>query len=160
MKYSKRLIFCTLTALLLINGCGPDEEERQRREQAREDSLEQVRRQELEQQRLDSLEKAQSAQQKQQPAANNMAGITFSDDGPFAVQVESWRSEYKAQQAAEKWKERGFNNTTVVQYGDAQRGDVWFRVRLGRLESRQAAEIIQQNLHEEYQTESWIAPAE
>lgn len=156
MKYSTRLIFGILSLFLLISGCGPDKEERQRREQAREDSLEQVRRQAFEQQRRDSLEKAQLRQQQPSPT-HTRSDITFSDDGPLAVQVASWRSEYKAKQTAEKWKQRGFSNTQVVRYGDTQRGDIWFRVRLGRVESRETAEAIQQNIREQYQADSWIA---
>lgn len=150
-------IFILLAALLLLYSCGPSEEEQQRREQAHQDSLEQVRQDSLEQvpqQQQDSLARQDSVKANEQQQTN----ISFSEDGRFALQVSSWRSEVKAQQEANRWNERGYQgHAYVVQHGNKQTGDVWFRVRIGRVDTREAAEQLRQNLLDEYQTESWIA---
>lgn len=155
MKYLSVYAFILIGPVLLITACGPSEEEQQQQEQARQDSLEQVRQQRLEQQRQDSLAKVRADSMEQ--ARKSPANVSFSENGRFAIQVESWRSRRKAQARAEKWKERGFDNAAVVQYGNEETGDVWFRVRLGRLDSRQAANQLQESLQEEYQANSWVA---
>jgi len=158
MKHKIQFTGIILLIAGLLISCGPSDEEIERREQARQDSLEQVRQDSLQliqQQRQDSLEKARAdntAKNKQ-----NQRNVSFTPDGNFAVQVYSWRSQQKAQARAEQWKERGFNNVSVIKHGDESTGDIWFRVRLGRLDSRAAAEQLQQTLQEEYQAQSWIS---
>lgn len=150
-------IFILLATLLY--SCGPSEEEQQQREQARQDSLEQVRQDSLEQvrrQRQDSL--AQARQDSLKKARENKPAVSFTENGRFSLQVSSWRSEVKAQQRVNMWNERGYEgHAYVVQHGTQQTGDVWFRVRIGRIDTREEAEQLRQNLHDEYQTESWIA---
>lgn len=156
----KNLLFYSgilISLAALLYSCGPSEEEQQRREQARQDSLEQVRQDSLErvrQQRQDSLARQDSVKANEQQQTN----ISLSEDGRFALQVSSWRSEVKAQQEANRWNERGYEgHTYIVQHGNEETGDVWFRVRIGRVDTRDAAEQLRQNLLDEYQTESWIA---
>ncbi|MBN2731410.1 MAG: SPOR domain-containing protein [Balneolaceae bacterium] len=155
MKYLSVYIVIVITGVMLITACGPSEEEQQRQEQARQDSLEQVRQQQLEQQRQDSLANIRADSLEQ--TRKNPANVSFSENGRFAVQVESWRSQQKAQSRAEIWMERGFDNAAVVQYGNEETGNVWFRVRLGRLDSREAASQLLQTLQEKYQANAWIA---
>lgn len=153
MKYTIPTI-CFLLIALTIQSCGPDEEEQQQREQARQDSLEEVRQQQVEQQRQDSLAKVKA--ENDSLATDQRTRYEFSNDGSFAIQVESWRSRVKAQTRAEEWKARGFENANVVQYGREETGNIWFRVRLGQVQTRQAARELQEQLQEEYQTKSWI----
>jgi hypothetical protein len=142
-------------------GCGPSEEELRRQEQARQDSLEQVRQQRLEQQRLDSLEQArQDSLEAVRLEEAERRRIEFDENGPFAVQVEAWRSEDKAQAQVSKWQERGYENAYVVKHGNEERGDVWFRVRLGRFATMEMAEKFQALLREDYNAQSWISMAE
>lgn len=151
-----RTLIIALT-LLLAAGCGPsDEEQQQQQEQARQDSLEQVR-QRMEQQRQDSL--ARARQDSMQQREERRSSVTFSDSGAFTLQVESWRSRAKAQQRADMWKERGYDHAYIVQHGTAETGDVWYRVRLGRVNSREEARQLQQNLKQEYQVDAWIGTA-
>lgn len=157
----KQLIIFTLTSatlLMVMNGCGPSEEEQRRQEQARQDSLEQVRQQRMEQQRLDSLEQARqdSLEAARQEEAERKQ-IAFDENGDFAVQVESWRSEEKAQSQIDKWKERGYEQAYVVKHGDESRGDIWFRIRLGRFATHNMAEKFQMVLREDYNADSWIS---
>lgn len=152
MKYKHICTYSLLILVVVLSACGPSEEEKQQQEQARQDSLEQVRQQRLEQQRQDSLGKVQANSQE-----NKQQNVSFSENGSFAIQTGSWRSQAKARTQVKQWKERGFENASVIKHGNENTGDVWFRIRLGRLDSRQAAEKFQQTLRDEYQTESWIS---
>ncbi|MGK7371343.1 MAG: SPOR domain-containing protein [Candidatus Halalkalibacterium sp. M3_1C_030] len=157
----RQLLVFTITAITLISlmsACGPSEEEIQRREQARQDSLEQVRQQRMEQQRMDSIAQARqdsiAAAKKKKEERRQMS---FNTTGDFSLQVEAWRSQDKAQAQVQKWKDRGFENAYVVKYGQEETGNIWFRVRLGLTDTREKAEQLGQNLKEEYDTEYWIS---
>jgi len=157
MKKTSPITFCLLLVIGFLCACGPSEEEIQRREQARQDSLEALRQQRMEQQRLDSLAQARAdsiAKAKEEPLG---ATISFSKDGNYAVQVESWRSKTKAQSRVSTWEERGFENAFVVKYGEEDTGNIWFRVRLGRLSTEDAAKKLKQQIKEKYQAQSWIS---
>lgn len=157
----KRIVIFLVTSALaisMLNACGPSEEEIERREQARQDSLEQVRQQRLEQQRQDSIEQArQDSIQAAEEREKERNRIEFDSDGAFSVQVESWRSEEKAEQQAQKWVDRGYENAYVVKYGNEDTGDVWFRVRLGYLATRDMAEKLRDKLQRENNEPSWIS---
>lgn len=157
----KQVIIYLITAALAISmftGCGPSEEEVQQREQARQDSLEQMRQQRLAEQRQDSIEQARqdsiAAAKKEEEERNR---IEFDSDGSFAVQVEAWRSEEKAEAQVQKWIDRGYENAYVVKHGNEDTGDVWFRVRLGHLGTKEMAEKLRNKLQEEYNEPSWIS---
>ena len=96
------IIFTVLAATLigLMSACGPSEEELQRQEQARQDSLERVRQQQLQQQRLDSIAQARqdsidAVNRQEQQMENQRNQIEFDENGSFTVQTEAWRSEVK-----------------------------------------------------------------
>lgn len=82
--------------------------------------------------------------------------IEFTEDGAFAIQVESWRSELSAQKRADYWKSEGYANAFVVRYGNEETGDVWFRVQLGQVNAIETAEELRKLLMEENQQPSWI----
>ncbi|MDR8392050.1 SPOR domain-containing protein [Aliifodinibius sp. S!AR15-10] len=162
MKTFSIYLLTTITLISMLSACGPSQQEQQRqqREQARQDSLEQVRQRQLQQQRLDSIAKA-----KKQAEADSLeaakkkkeAQIQFDPNGPLAVQVEAWRSRDKAQGQVSKWKERGFPNAYVVKHGNAETGNIWFRVRLGRVASQTMADRLGEKLQDEYGEEYWVA---
>lgn len=158
MKTLLTFLGASILAVTLIAGCGPSEEElRQQeldRQQAERDSLEQVYEAQMQQMVQDSIARAEQARNAE---AERQSQIVFSNDGDYAVQVQSWRSEEKANQELNMWKERGFENAFVVQYGSEETGDVWYRVRIGRVENREMAENLQDNLSNEYDTQSWIS---
>lgn len=156
------VIFLVVSAfsISLLNACGPSKEEKQRREQARQDSLARVRQQRLEQQRQDSIAQArQDSIQAAQERERERNRIEFNPNGPFAVQVESWRSRDKAQAQVQKWKDRGYENAYVVKFGNEDTGNVWFRVRLGRLATKEMAEKLRDKLQREYSAQSWTSMA-
>lgn len=157
----KRIVIFLVTSALaisLLNACGPSEEEIERREQARQDSLEQVRQQQLEQQRQDSIEQArQDSIQAAKEREEERNRIEFDEDGSFAVQVESWRSQEKAEQQVQKWVDRGYENAYVVEHGNEDTGDVWYRVRLGYLATQDMAQKLKDKIQREYNEPSWIS---
>lgn len=158
----KNILVYFLTATVIVftaTACGPSQEEQERREKARQDSLEQVRQ---EQQRMDSIAAAKKQARADSIAAakkeeEEKASIKFDPNGPIAVQVEAWRSREKAQAQVSKWQERGFPNAYVVKHGNEDTGNIWFRVRLGRVASMDMAEKLGKQLQNEYNEQHWVA---
>ncbi len=157
---------CTIQLLFIVAigasvvACGPSEEELRQQEQARRDSLERV--QALRQAQIAEAEVAANggneADSGKKVASSNLdiTTLRFSDDGAFSVQVGSWRSEIKANQLADTWKTRGFNAAFVEKYGTDATGDVWFRVRLGRLSSRSNADALVSHVKSKYGVMAWV----
>jgi septal ring-binding cell division protein DamX len=167
----KNLIFTLIISglvLSLMSACGPDEEElrlqAEAEEQARQDSLERVREAEMEQLRQDSIEQARrdsialAEQQAEEEAREREEAmrVQFSEEGVFTVQVRSWRSEDKAEEHAQKWRDRGFDHVYIEQFGNAEVGDVWFRVRMGNVSTHEMAKLLQEQIKEEYDADSWV----
>ena len=155
MKTERTLMIIVMAGLLV--SCGPSEEEQKRRQQARQDSIRQAQQDSIERvqrQQKDSLAKARQDSIRE---AEQESQITFSEDGSFTVQVASWRSQWKAKEEVQMWKERGYENAFMVQHGNEQTGDVWYRIRLGRVDDRDEAEKLMQQVQEEYQTSAWIS---
>lgn len=161
MKRFGIFLFTSVLAISMLNACGPSEEEQRRREQARQDSLEQVRQQQLEQQRQDSIARArEQARQDSIAAAKERNRIEFDSEGSFAVQVGAWRSKDKAQAQVQTWQERGYENAYVVKTGNEDTGNIWFRVRLGRVADKQMAQKLQNKLQRQHSAQSWISRLE
>lgn len=157
MKQNIIYLITVALAISMFNACGPSEEEIERREQARQDSLEQVRQQQLAQQRQDSIEQARQDSIEAAKEEEERNRIEFDSDGSFSVQVEAWRSEEKAEAQVQKWVDRGYEDAYVVNYGNEDTGDVWYRVRLGHLATQEMAEKLRNKLDEEYGEPSWVS---
>lgn len=82
--------------------------------------------------------------------------IVYTEDGSFTLQVESWRSEQRAEQRVAVWKERGFDSAYVVQHGSDDSGELWYRVRIGNFSNQDMAELVRVKLAREHRAESWI----
>jgi len=154
MKLWLTYITISILTIFLLQACGPSEEELRQKEQARQDSLEQVRQAELEQIRRDSLEMARRDSIAQIMEEQR---ITYDENGNFTVQVEAWRSEDKAQEKVLEWRERGYENAKVVQVGNEETGNIWYRIRIGRFATEETAKKLQDKIREEYETDSWIS---
>lgn len=155
MKNIALYTFTILFSIALLQACGEDEPEvAERDQQAIEDSLQQAYQEEMEQMRRDSIEQARADSI---AAAEEQRRVDFSDDGDFVVQVEAWRSENKAEQQAERWKDRGYERAFVVTYGNSDTGDLWYRVRIGRFETRDMAERFKNMISEDYGAQSWVS---
>ncbi|MDZ7658763.1 SPOR domain-containing protein [Fodinibius sp.] len=158
----KRVVIFLITsamAISMLQACGPSEEEIQQREQARQDSLERVKQQRLEQQRQDSIEQARQDSIEAAKRERERNRIEYDKNGAFAVQVEAWRSEEKAEAQIQKWVDRGYENAYVVKMGNEETGDIWFRVRLGRVATKDMAEKLQDKLMRNHNEKSWISMA-
>lgn len=157
MKRIGIFLITSAMAISLLQACGPSEEEIQEREQARQDSLEQVRQDSLEQVRQDSIEAARQDSIEAAEKEKERNRIEYDEDGKYAVQVESWRSEVKAEQQVQKWIDRGYENAHVVKIGNEDTGDVWFRVRLGRVATEEMAEKLEDKLMRNHDEKSWTS---
>lgn len=142
----------------MLQACSPEEAEIEQDQQAVQDSLEQAYEAEMEQMRQDSIARVREdslavAQAREQREER----IEYSQNGQFVVQIEAWRSEEKARQQANEWRNRGYNQAYVVSYGDEETGDVWYRVRIGQFNSRDMAVRLQNKLDEEHNAVSWVS---
>ena len=158
----KRVVIFLITsamAISMLQACGPSEEEIQQREQARQDSLERVEQQRLEQQRQDSIEQARQDSIEAAKRERQRNRVEYDSNGAFAVQVEAWRSKEKAEGQIQKWVDRGYENAYVVKMGNEETGDIWFRVRLGRVATKDMAEKLQDKLMRNHSEKSWISMA-
>lgn len=158
MKTFTRYLLLGILSVFIVQGCGPSEEELRQREQARLDSLERVRMMQIEQARIDSLSRVQrEAREAERVQEQKKTDYTFTSDGRFSVQVGSWRAHETATRQVALWKERGFEDAYVVRFGEEELGDIWFRVRLGRMPTREDAELLQAELLKEFNSTSWIS---
>lgn len=152
-----------------IQACGPSEEERRAAEQARLDSLKQAEQQRIEalmQAREDSLAKVQKTEmeesggeERSDDAKPAPASGDFAEDGSYAVQVGAWRSEVKANRFIRNWADRNYPSAYVVQTGNEETGDIWFRVRVGFFANEADAEQLGRELAEELDTGYWVTKA-
>lgn len=162
MNHLTGFLIIAVTVLGVLHACGPDEEELRQQElaeeQARQDSLERAEEAELRQMQQDEMEQ-QSSEERMEEDEEDSWQIDYNPDGSFTVQVQSWRSRVKAEERADMWKGHGFDHAYVVEYGDDETGDVWFRVRLGNVSSFDMATRLQEKLKAEHNTDSWIDTA-
>lgn len=154
MKLWLTYISISIFTIFLLQSCGPSEEELRQQEQARQDSLEQVREAELEEFRRDSLEMV-----RRDSIAKVMEEqrITYDEDGDYTVQVEAWRSKVKAEKKLLTWQERGFENARVVEVGNEEIGNIWYRIRIGRFATEEMAEKLKNKVMDEYEANAWIS---
>ncbi|TVR35053.1 MAG: SPOR domain-containing protein [Balneolaceae bacterium] len=158
MKTSIIYILTIMLAISFLHGCGPSDEELREQEQARQqavqDSLQLVYEQQMAEMRQDSIEQARLAEIAEEEAR---ARIEYVADGPYTLQIESWRSKDKAEARVQQWKEMGFENTYVREFGSEDTGDLWYRVRIGRFATSEHANNLKEKLSEEYETDSWVS---
>lgn len=144
-------------SVVSFQACGPSEEEKRAAEQARLDSLRQVEQQRvaaLAEAREDSLALVAERERIEEEEAN---AIKFTDGGEYAVQVGAWRSEEKANQYKEMWKDREFPNIYVVKVGNEEKGNLWYRVRIGFFGSKEDAEKLGREISDEINSGYWVS---
>jgi cell division septation protein DedD len=153
-------IYSLLLALIMVvQACGPSEEERRAAEQARLDSLRQVEEQriaEMMQAREDSIARARE----QQRIAEEEAKPQFAEDGTYAVQVGAFRSEESANNYKNKIADREYPHIYIVKIGEEETGDVWFRLRVGFFAEKADAEELGEELGTELNTGYWVSKVE
>lgn len=89
-------------------------------------------------------------------AQEGLQDVQYDKEGRFAVQVEAWRSEVKADRRASFWKDRGFEHTRFIKHGNEATGDIWFRVHLGRFSNINDARFFQTVFAGMYNDKTWI----
>lgn len=157
MKQWIIFIVISTISIMMMNACGPSEEELERQRQARLDSLREVQRQDsIEQARQDSLRRAQARADSLARVQAEKENIEYDPNGNIAVQVEAWRGVCKAEDRISTWTERGFDNAYVVKHGKSETGNIWFRIRLGRFSAPDEANQLANKLTDEYNTDIWI----
>jgi cell division septation protein DedD len=159
MKFKFKYIGIFLCISGLLFACGQSNEQKQQNEQARRDSLQQARQDSLRQARQDSLARVRQEKQAKAEKRKKQNQISFSKNGRFTVQTAAWRSRKKAEQRTKLWKKRGFDHAYVAKSGFKQIGDVWFTVRLGRVDSLDTAKKLKQKVQKKYQAKVWVTSA-
>jgi cell division septation protein DedD len=158
MKQLMKYVLVGVSAVFLIQACGPNEAELQKREQARLDSLERASLQRIQQSRMDSIAVAQRLELEATSMEEDRRTIQYQANGRFTVQVGSWRSQTFANNQLELWRSRGFVNAYIVEFGNEEVGEVWFRIRLGRVASRNDAVKLQDLVIQDYNIAgAWIS---
>jgi cell division septation protein DedD len=133
-------------ATMTLLSCGPSDADIQNEAQARRDSLAQV---------LAQREMAADSTQST-PGSEMQQEFDFSDSGRFVVQVGSWRSKTKAEELVNVWKSRGYTNAYIEPFGNESIGDVWFRVRLGRMPSESDADALVRLIQDRHGLVAWV----
>ena len=154
----KSNLYGLLIAVLLLSGaaCGESEEERQAREQARMDSIRAAQQAEIDRQ-MAALQDSVVTAEAEAAIEEQTADYILTEEGHFVVQVGAWRSEEKAQSYVDKLSSRDYPTAYVVKTGNEETGDVWFRVRVGYLNTRDGAKIFGEELSKELNSGYWIA---
>lgn len=161
MKKLATISVMLLSLTLMIQACGPSQQEIEERERATRDSLARVQEMREAAAELAAKEEAETriaeeVKLDEEKVERDYSPIVFDNNGRFTLQVEAWRSENKAEQGVKRWKDRGFENAFVVQYGDETTGDVWFRIRLGRFGSHSMAQRQKNNIQSDFNIPAWI----
>ncbi|MDR9415380.1 MAG: SPOR domain-containing protein [Gracilimonas sp.] len=153
-------IYSLLFAMLIIvvQACGPSEEERRAAEQARLDSLRQAEEQRIAQMiqaREDSIAQAQEQQEQQKEPEET--GPKFAEDGNYIVQVGAFRSEESAENYKSKIANRDFPHVYIIKIGEEETGDIWYRLRVGFFANKAEAEKLGTELGSELNTGYWVS---
>lgn len=173
MKKISIILFLALISSFMFSACqkqkSPTESTATNQaEQARQDSIAQAQAEaqakaaaakmehpsaENTQAKQDSVKKAAAADSTRMA----MNKPQFVSNGHFAIQVGSWRSETVANKSLKTWKDRGFDHAYIKKYGVDSTGNVWFRVRLGLMGTREQANNEVQDINSKYHTNAWVS---
>lgn len=154
-------IYSLLLAMLIIvvQACGPSEEELRATEQARLDSLRQVEEQRIAEM-MEAKEDSIARAQEQQRIAEEEAKPQFAEDGTYVVQVGAFRSKEKANNYKAKLTDREFPHVYVNKSGNEETGNIWFRLRVGFFAEKAEAEKLGKELGAELNSGYWVSKVE
>lgn len=82
---------------------------------------------------------------------------TFTPSGDYALQVSAWRSQWKAQEELKKWRERGYDQAYLMKAGNEETGNIWYRVRLGHLQTQSDGKQVGREISNKYDVSFWVA---
>jgi cell division septation protein DedD len=164
--------------MILIQACGPSQKEKQAQETARQNQIAQARQDSLAKAQAEAAAKRREAEMENQkqdttakdtmqsmpqektmqaPETTPTSSIQYSSKGDYTVQVGSWRSQDVADNHLSIWKKRGYTHAYIVKFGNEDSGNIWYRVRLGVVETKEMANQLKHEVQDKYQRNSWIS---
>jgi hypothetical protein len=157
-----RLISVTIATLFILSACNNQSEKDVALEaQLRQDSIRQAKQEAQLKARADSLaivmaeEQRRQEEQARREMEEKLAKPTHNPNGSITIQAEAWRSEEYAKKRLGFWKSEGFDAAYVVQTGNENTGDIWYRIRLLKVNNEQLTSTMA-NLKNKYPTEFWV----
>jgi septal ring-binding cell division protein DamX len=153
-----------LAGSLLIQACGPSQEEIRAKEKVRQDSLARIESERMARMEAERITNEQKEKEEKIAQAiiqeKESKKIEFTENGKYTVQVEASRSLATAEKEITIWKKRGFPDSYVIKHGNEETGDVWFRIRVGRFASKQMANKAAEIIFTDYKRKTWVTRAE
>ena len=162
----KAVVLFFIASLLFLFSCSkqaPKESQQQQamqeqaRQQAIQDSIARVQAKKEAQLAAQRERERVNKQKADSSSAHEPLSDVFTPSGDYTVQVSSWRSQWKALKELKKWKARGFSRAYVMKFGNEKTGNVWFRVRLGHLQSHADGEQIGKQIADKYDVSFWVS---
>jgi len=168
----KKLVLYSILSvfsLILIQACGPSQKEKQAQETARQNQIAQARQDSIAKAQAEAAAKKREAEMEnqkqdttaketvQKPKTAPKPAIQYSAKGDYTLQVGSWRSKNVADNHLSIWKKRGYTHAYIVKFGNEDSGDIWYRVRLGVVQTKEMANQLKQEVQDKYQRNSWIS---
>jgi cell division protein FtsN len=162
MKTSKTTIALLFLGIFIVSACGPSQEEINKKNKIREDSLANVREMIMkkdaeERAALEAMQIAKS--QEVVEVVNPKKAVEmykFGTKGSLCVQVESGRTTEFVEKGLAKWKSRGFTNAYVAISHGTQSNDTWYRIRLGRFTDKEKAAKAAKAVSSEFNVKAWV----
>ncbi len=81
--------------------------------------------------------------------------VVSSSEGIYTVQVSSWQSRRNAEADAKRYEGQG-HEVYVQRANIPSKGGIWYRVRIGRFATKEAAEALADNLVYQLQSGYWL----
>jgi septal ring-binding cell division protein DamX len=152
-----------LAGSLVIQSCGPSQEEIRAKEKVRQDSIARVeseRMAKMEAERI-AVEQKEIIEKKIEvaKAEKESKKLEFDAKGKYTVQVEASRSLTTAEKEIKIWKKRGFPDAFIVKFGSEETGEIWFRIRVGRFSTKQMANKAAELIFTDYKRKTWVTRA-
>jgi len=149
----------------LMYACGPSQEEINKKNKMREDSLANAREMIMKKDAEDraaaeAMQMAQAQEVKEAQQVENAKSavekFTFGTKGSLCIQVESGKTTEFVEKALKKWKSRGYTNAYIAIVPGTQTNDTWYRVRLGRFTDKMMAQKAAKAVSTEYNIKAWV----
>lgn len=150
----RRITFCwPLLVSFMLLSCGGEETEQTQTEQPPEPATTQITTAETEE--MQGRAEEDTVEEEPEPIQ-----VVETEEGRFTVQVSSWRTRQAAERDAQRFRNHGYDAYVQEAYL-ADRGETWYRVRIGRFttkeEGHQLANDLTQLLEDGYWLDSYRA---
>ena len=150
------------TMLFTVVSCGNNAEKEALAIKMEQDSIRQVEQTARIKARADSLAQVMEQENRlmqqtepQQPTSSEFDLLLGDDSGSSVIQVEAWRSQEHATKRLKFWKSEGYENAFVVETGNENTGNIWYRIRLMKARPDQVEGILTR-LNDTYKVKTWV----